>query len=113
MPEISKLRVQDNAASRGAQLLKILEELKNKFEIVGDVRGQGLMTAMELVSERKTKKPVDKDTAGKVFEGAYNAGVLVRVSGPNVILSPPLIISSENVKKIGDALYEGLKLASN
>ena len=51
-------------------LLKILEELKAKFEIIGDVRGQGLMTAMELVSDRKTKKPIDKETAGKVFEGA-------------------------------------------
>ena len=113
MPEISKLKVQENAASRGDQLLKILEELKAKFEIIGDVRGQGLMTAMELVSDRKTKKPLDKETAGKVFEGAYNAGVLVRVSGPNVILSPPLIVTAEDVKKIGDALNEGLKLASN
>ena len=105
LPEISKLKVQDNAASRGSQLKKILEELKDKFDIVGDVRGQGLMTAMELVSDRKTKKPVDKDTAGKVFEGAYNSGVLVRVSGPNVILSPPLIVSSEDIKKIGDSLF--------
>ena len=113
LPEISKLKVQENAASRGDQLLKILEELKAKFEIIGDVRGQGLMTAMELVSDRKTKKPIDKETAGKVFEGAYNAGVLVRVSGPNVILSPPLIVTAEDVKKIGDALNEGLKLASN
>jgi len=37
----------------------------------------------------------------------------VRVSGPNVILSPPLIVTAEDVKKIGDALNEGLKLASN
>ena len=90
-----------------------MEELKDKFEIVGDVRGQGLMTALELVSDKKTKKPLGKDTASKVFEGAYNAGVLVRVSGHNVILSPPLIISTDDVKKIGDALNEGLTLATN
>ena len=71
------------------------------------------MTALELVSDKKTKKPLGKDTASKVFEGAYNAGVLVRVSGHNVILSPPLIISTDDVKKIGAALDEGLTLATN
>lgn len=112
LPEISKRRVHENAAARGDQLLKVLQDLKDKFELVGDVRGQGLMNAIELVSDRKTKKPVDKAVAGKVFEATYNAGVLVRVSGQNIVLSPPLIVSSNDVIKIGNALEEGLKVAS-
>ena len=45
-----------------------------------------------------------KDVAGKIFQAAYDAGVMVRVSGPNIILSPPLILTSDEADKIIAAL---------
>ena len=49
----------------------------------------------------------------KVFEAAYEAGVMIRVSGPNVILSPPLVITTDDVNRIIEALDHGLTVAAN
>jgi len=109
LKETERLCVKDNAAERGRQLFAGLEALKEAHEIVGDVRGgHGLMCALELVSDRETKAPIDKKTIGAVQRGAYEAGAMVRVSGPNIILSPPLVLSEGHIKKILAALDAGL-----
>ena len=66
------------------------------------------MCALELVSDRDTKTPVAKHIPLQVQKAAYEDGVMVRVSGNNIILSPPLIITSEDVAKILSALENGL-----
>ncbi|MDA0962026.1 MAG: aspartate aminotransferase family protein [Proteobacteria bacterium] len=96
-----------NAAARGAELSAGLKALQAKYEHIGDVRGHGLMCALELVSDRAKKTPIDKGTIGRVQEGAYAAGAMVRVSGSNIILSPPLVLTSEDVQVILRALDEG------
>lgn len=108
LAETKRLRLNENAAARGVELAAVLEGLKAKHEIVGDVRHKGLMAAVELVSDRATKKPSDKKTMAVVSEAAYEAGVMLRVSGNNIILSPPLIISAADVAKIGEAIDAGL-----
>ena len=61
LAETKRLNVPENAAARGKQLYEGCLKLAEKHELIGDVRGgHGLMTAMELVSDRKTKAPVDK-----------------------------------------------------
>ncbi len=65
------------------------------------------MTAMELVSDRATKKPIDAASASKIQEVAYQAGVMVRVSGPNLILSPPLVLTEQDTNVILTALDTG------
>ena len=82
--------------------------LADRHEVIGDVRGgHGLMCALELVSDRETKTPIDKKTIGIVQEEAYRAGAMVRVSGPNIILSPPLILTEADVQAILTALEAG------
>ncbi len=109
LAETKKLGVHENAAERGAQLFTGLKELQLRHEIVGDVRGgHGLMCALELVSDRAAKTPIDKDTIAKVHETAYRAGALVRVSGANIILSPPLVLDEADTDAILGALEEGL-----
>jgi adenosylmethionine-8-amino-7-oxononanoate aminotransferase len=70
------------------------------------------MAALELVSDRAAKKPVDKKTMATVADGAYGAGVMLRVSGNNIILSPPLIITAADVAKIAEGLDAGLAAAT-
>ncbi|HBZ42758.1 MAG TPA: aspartate aminotransferase family protein [Maritimibacter sp.] len=107
--ETKRLNVKDNAAARGTQIFDGLNRLKEKYDIVGDVRGgHGLMAAMELVSDPETKKPIDKKTIAALHRATYEAGVMVRVSGPNVILSPSLILSEAEANTILDALDSGL-----
>jgi adenosylmethionine-8-amino-7-oxononanoate aminotransferase len=108
LAETQRLNVKDNAAARGAELFAALNALMAKYEIIGDVRGgHGLMCALELVSDRASKKPADKATPGKLQATAYQSGAMVRVSGNNIILSPPLILTSADVQTIVRALDAG------
>ena len=108
LAETQRLNVKDNAAARGAELFAGLNALMEKYELIGDVRGgHGLMCALELVSDRVSKKPADKATPGKVQATAYQSGAMVRVSGNNIILSPPLILTSADVQIIVRALDAG------
>jgi len=108
LAETERLNVTENAAARGAQLFTGLQALAEKHDIIGDVRGgHGLMCALELVSDRTRKTPIDKKTITTVQEVAYRAGAMVRVSGANVIMSPPLILTADDVQIILSALDEG------
>jgi adenosylmethionine-8-amino-7-oxononanoate aminotransferase len=109
LAETLRLNVPENAAARGAQLFAGLQKLQEKYTVIGDVRGgHGLMCALELVSERTSKAPIDKAVIGRVQEVAYQAGSMVRVSGPNIIMSPPLVLTAEDVQVILGALDAGL-----
>jgi adenosylmethionine-8-amino-7-oxononanoate aminotransferase len=108
MEETVRLKVNENAAARGAELFAGLQELGAAHDVIGDVRGgHGLMCAMELVSDPETKAPIDKTTIGTLQEVAYQNGAMVRISGPNVIMSPPLVLTSDDVQTILNALKAG------
>ncbi len=110
LAETKRLNVAENAAARGAELFKGLQALGTQCVVCGDVRGgQGLMCALELVSDPEAKTPIDKATIAKVQEETYRAGAMVRVSGPNIILSPPLVLTSEDVQTILTALEAGFR----
>lgn len=101
LAETKRLNVPANAAARGNELHEGLLALQADYDLIGDVRGgHGLMCAIELVSDRSTKAAIDKKTIGQIQETAYQAGAMVRVSGPNIILSPPLVLTSEDVQVI-------------
>jgi hypothetical protein len=108
LAETQRLNVKNNAAARGAELFAGLQALQAKHEAIGDVRGgYGLMLALEMVADRATKKPADKAAPATVQSVAYKAGTMVRVSGPNIILSPPLVLTSADVQVILASLGEG------
>lgn len=112
LAETKRLNVTENAAARGTQLFDGAKALMAKYDIVGDVRGgHGLMTALELVSDRATKAPIGADIATIVQETGYQNGAMVRVSGPNVILSPPLVLTEGEADTILSALDAGLAAA--
>ena len=109
LEETARLNVKDNAAVRGTELFDGCLALMEKHAIIGDVRGgHGLMTALELVVDRSSKTPADKETVSRIFERSYEAGVMIRVSGPNVILSPPLVLTAADVQTILRALDDAL-----
>jgi putrescine---pyruvate transaminase len=108
LAETERLRVDENAAARGAELASALDALKGKHRAIGDVRAKGLMAGIEMVSDRKGKAPASKDFMAKFADAVYDAGVMIRVSGANVILSPPLVITSADVAEIAAAIDAGL-----
>ena len=113
LAETRRLDVVTNAAARGTQLFDGMISLAAHYPIVGDVRGgHGLMAAFELVCDREAKTPIDGKLAVKMQKSAYSAGALIRVSGPNVILSPSLIIEEADIDITLGALEAGLKAIS-
>jgi hypothetical protein len=112
LAETRRLNVVENAAARGAQLFAGVQDLMARHAVIGDVRGgHGLMTAIELVADRASRKPADKAVPARVQEAAFRAGAMVRVSGPNIILSPPLVLTAADVGTILTALDAGLAAA--
>ena len=107
--ETLRLDLKSNAAARGAQLYDGLKTLKSEFDIIGDVRGgHGLMAAIELVSDRTTKAPLEMGTIKRAHKATYQAGTMVRIGGNNLLMSPPLILTESDVGKILTDLRSGL-----
>lgn len=111
LAETKRLKLDARAAAAGTVLNEALAALRQKHDIVGDVRGKGLMAALELVADRASKKALDKKRVGKIADAIYDAGVMVRVSGSNIILSPPLIITADDARTIARAIDHGLATA--
>ena len=89
----------------GGILTQRLEALQAKYDVIGDVRGRGLMQAIELVSDRDAKTP-DSATTAAISAACHQAGLLTLTCGTfgNVFrFLPPLVID--------DALFdEGLSI---
>ncbi len=101
--------LQENAKQVGAALLERLHDLKDKHSALGDVRGKGLMLAMEMVSDRDSKTP-DKATTTDVFEACRDQRIILSKSGPFqscLRMVPPLCLSMDDV----DRVAKGLDLA--
>ena len=109
LAETERLQVHHTAAARGAELFSGLQALAARHPVVGDLRGgHGLMCALELVSDPVARTPLDKARMSRVQDAAYRAGAMVRVSGANIILSPPLVVTTADVQVILAALDAGL-----
>ena len=107
--ETLRLDLKTNAAARGNQLYDGLKALQADFDIIGDVRGgHGLMAAIELVSDRDAKTPLDMGAIKRAHKATYEAGTMVRIGGSNLLMSPPLILTQADVAKILADLRSGL-----
>ena len=88
-----------NAEARGAELRAGLEAIQGRHPWVGDVRGMGLMQAMEIVKDPMTKEP-DNDRTAAFLQATRDEGLLIGVGGLNgtvVRIGPALNISSEDI----------------
>ena len=95
-----------NAARVGAVLKAHMEDMMQKHQIIGNVRGKGFMMAMEMVKDRRTREPAPEATA-RIFEETREAGLVMSKSGTfkNVLrMTPPLCVQMNDVPHIVEAL---------
>jgi 4-aminobutyrate aminotransferase len=95
-----------NTAETGAYLRARLDEMKEKYPLIGEVRGMGLLQALELVRDRQTREPAPQETSA-VMETARENGLLVGKGGTygNCLrLSPPMNISKTDVDEFATKL---------
>jgi len=110
---IKKHQLVEHCAKRGKYLLERLGELK-AFPFVGDVRGKGLMTAIEFVKDQKTKESFqrNKKFTEKVIDLAFENGLILYpgtgfidgVNGDMVMVGPPFVIEGDQIDEIIDIL---------
>ncbi len=84
-----------NADRVGAVMLTRLQAMKEKYRCVGEVRGRGLMLGMELVKDRGTKEPLDKDVTKALYKECLRRGLAAMTYSPTVRINPPLVIREE------------------
>jgi 4-aminobutyrate aminotransferase-like enzyme len=102
-----------NTAETGAYLRACLEELRRKHPLIGDVRGIGLLAALELVTDRETKQPAPQ-AAGLVLEAARENGLLLGkggLYGSVIRISPPMNIGRGDVEEFARRLDGSLSAA--
>lgn len=92
----------ENARLVGDYFLEKLRLLMDKHDVIGDVRGKGLMIAVELVKNRESKEPFGPGDAypGQISEACVDNGVMLRTIVNKFIVSPPLIFTKEHVDEV-------------
>jgi len=100
-----------NAAAQGGYLLEQLKPFEKLYPAVGEVRGKGLMIALDLVKDRQTREPIEPERgyANAVAAAARAAGALVRPVGTKIIISPPLILEKAHADALVTALHSGFR----
>jgi 4-aminobutyrate aminotransferase len=94
-----------NAARVGAYLMQGLRDLQQQYDVIGDVRGRGLMIGIELVKDRETREPA-RALAQCVMEEAFRRGLLILTCGASTIrLCPPLVLTEAQVDE-GLTIFE-------
>jgi adenosylmethionine-8-amino-7-oxononanoate aminotransferase len=94
------------ARALGQRLMAGLQPLVGRFANIGEVRGRGLMVALDIVADKQTRAPLGRgsDLLDRLADAAFRHGAMVRPAGGNIILSPPLIIDEAGIDTIVSAL---------
>lgn len=111
--ELIEMQYLENARLMGDFLFARLGEWPEKYQIVGDVRGRGLMIGVEIVRDRRTRERA-ADLRNLIVELAFQKGLCVLGAGENTIrLSPPLLIDEEQadfaVRTLEECIVEAEK----
>jgi len=101
----------ERAERLGRVIVKRLHELAEELEVVGEVRGRGLLVGIELVEDKESRAPAPK-LAQTVVEECFRVGLITRRNHQNVILTPPLNIDEEMLEKGLEILDAKLREAS-
>ena len=103
---IDREKLQANALKIGKQIFAGLERLKAKYNLIGDVRGKGLLLGIELVKDRATKEPAMTECA-HVLETCRDMGLLLGkggLYGQTIRFSPPMCLHQQDADFLLDVL---------
>ncbi|WP_306116570.1 MULTISPECIES: aspartate aminotransferase family protein [unclassified Roseovarius] len=117
LTEIDRLDLMANARAMGDVLMAGLRELMDRYRFIGDVRGKGLLTAFELVSDRDTMAPLPKalNAYERFVEICYARNLITYsrrtrggVEGDHFLICPPMIVTEEQIHDILNILDDSL-----
>ncbi|MBI3841417.1 MAG: acetyl ornithine aminotransferase family protein [Thaumarchaeota archaeon] len=101
-------RLMENARRLGGKAMKRLMEMKERYEIVGDVRGLGLFMGVEIVKDKRSKVRGEEE-AKEIMDYCFRQGLLVIMAGRNTLrVIPPLTVSEDEMDEGLEILEEGI-----
>ena len=115
--EIERMDLVGNAARMGDRLQERLRGLMQRYAIIGDVRGKGLLAAFEFMVDRGTKVPLPKGLRAfdRFVQIAYDKGLIVYsrrtrdgIEGDHIIVAPPMIVTETHLDEITEMLDASL-----
>ena len=110
---IEKNGLLGNARKQGEYMLKIFGEWKEKYDIIGDVRGKGLMIGVEIVRDKKTRK-FAPELANEIVSKTWKSGVLMIMAGRSTLrIAPPLTISRGLVDEALGVIEKALRAVNS
>uniref|UniRef100_A0A1I8J8P7 Alanine--glyoxylate aminotransferase 2, mitochondrial n=1 Tax=Macrostomum lignano TaxID=282301 RepID=A0A1I8J8P7_9PLAT len=112
---IDEEKLQENCQRVGQRLLSGLQRIRQSNQLIGDVRGKGLMVGVELVADRASRAPLEAPRMARLFEATREAGVLVGKGGfyGNVLrLQPPMCVTEADADATVEAIGEAIKAAN-
>ncbi len=105
--------LQDQAVSKGNYTQKRFKKMMAKYEIIGDVRGIGLMVGVEFVKDRKTKEPAVKERDDIIKEAFANGLVMLPAGESTIRIIPPITISNKKLEEGMDILEAAIAKVSH
>ena len=117
LEEMEEQDILGNCTRMGAVLMDRLRGLMARYPFIGHVRGKGLLTAFEMVSDRETMAPLPKEwnAHSELVELAYDAGLIIYsrrtrggVEGDHFLVCPPLIVTEAQIDEIMQILTGAL-----
>jgi 4-aminobutyrate aminotransferase/(S)-3-amino-2-methylpropionate transaminase len=87
-----------NAERVGAVMLSELRRMQEKYRTVGEARGRGLLLGLELVEDRQTRKPLDKEITRDLYRECLRRGLVAMTYSPTIRINPPLVITEETAR---------------
>ncbi len=98
----------ENSAKVGAFMIERLKEMQKQFDIIGDVRGKGLMIGVELVKSKGSMEKLDKKYTQMFFGECLKRGLIVMGYNPDIRINPPLVITQEMAEEGLEIMKEAL-----
>ncbi|WP_425419156.1 aspartate aminotransferase family protein [Oricola indica] len=118
LDEIERQGLVANAGTMGDVLKSRLQDLMQRYAIIGDVRGKGLLLAFEFVGDRRTMAPLPAslNAYARFVDIAYENGLIVYsrrtrggVDGDHILVCPPMIVNESQIEEIMDMLDRSLR----
>ena len=101
----------ENAQTLGAHALDRLQEMKTRYDLIGDVRGRGFLFGAELETDRETKTPAN-DVAEQVFYRCLDLGLSLKITmGNTLTFTPPLILTRDEMDMALDIVEQAISEA--
>jgi len=87
-----------NSRRVGEWMLARFLELAERYEFIGHVQGKGLLIGVELVKDRRTREPLDRDVCKRIFQAGLKRGLISMVYSPHFRVNPALSIDQETAE---------------